>query len=341
MLSTFRYIKYVFVIFLFASCVQSKKSENTISKKAGGTFIVDLPSKINTVFSPAISNELEQSVANQIHLGLLRYNPRTLKLKPGICSHWDVDNTETIYVFHLDSTVYFHDALCFEKGVGRRVTANDVAYTFSYLATQTPQNKNFESTISRIKGAKEHYKLNADSVLNAKIEGVEVINDFTIKVTLEAPSKMFLYNLAKPAASIIAKEAVLTYGEDSKIGAGPFVFVLKDDEKIVLKKNPKYFLKDVHRKNLPYLDTIIFKKVKENEKEQLFIDKKLDALLFVQPCSLSLFAKKISNKTSYSLVRSCNSADKSNSYYSVVSSSVHNFYTNNMRILDFSETYKD
>jgi len=48
------------------------------------------------------------------------------------------------------------------------------------------------------------------------------------------------------------------YGKTIRTGAGPFIYdASSTNEKIVLVKNPNYFLKDSAGCSLPYLDTVL------------------------------------------------------------------------------------
>jgi len=162
-----RFLQYLAISIFILSCNNQKKNIEIQSIKSGGNLKLAIFSNTVTTYPPSIDDESSKLLAYQIHMGLFQYNPKNLTLGSGICKSWDIDNTGKVYIFYLDSTVYFHNDPCFKDGIGRRVTAHDFTYTFKILATQSTDNKNFTNTISRIKGAKEFYKNNNK---NAEIE---------------------------------------------------------------------------------------------------------------------------------------------------------------------------
>ena len=93
---------------------------------------------------------------------------------------------------------------------------------------------------------------------STSISGLKIIDDHTFSLELVNPSLSFMKLLANPAVSIINEIAIKAYGKDLKTGAGPFMYdISSSKEKIVLVKNPNYFLKDSAGCKLPYLDTVI------------------------------------------------------------------------------------
>jgi len=336
-----QYLVYFVSFFLLFSCAQ-KEEELGVSNKSGGSLRIAVSYNGQSIFPPSIEDEVSKNIVNNIHMSLFRYNPINVKIEPGLALRAESDNTGRKFVIYLDSTIYFHDDICFQDGKGRRVTAYDVLFTFKYLATQSKDNHNFSTVVSRIEGAKKLYALDPELVKDFEFSGIEVINDFTLTISLEKPTPMFLYNLAQPSAAIIPEEAVLAYGNKSTIGAGPFIFSsFKNDGSVVLVRNKKYYKKDSKGKKLPYLDTIVFTNVSDfNKTYSMFNSSQLDALLFVESSKVESISKACKDSVNYVLVKSFNSADNKNRFYNVVSSQVHKLYTNNLRILDLTEVYK-
>src|SRR5690606_14728414 len=165
-----------FSIFLLFSCTSSYSPYE--NERYGGNVQIEIPYPPTTFFPPSVDDEVSEIIVYQIHMGLVRFNSSNATIESGIARSWDIDNTGKIYIFYLDSTVYFHDDDCFVGGEGRRVTAHDFKYTFTYLASQRAENKNF-GIVSRIKGAKEYYA-QFQQHPDAEIEGIEVDDDFTL-----------------------------------------------------------------------------------------------------------------------------------------------------------------
>ncbi|MFO7868872.1 MAG: ABC transporter substrate-binding protein [Bacteroidales bacterium] len=332
---------YFFIIIGIWSCTSQSPEENC--DICGGNLIVEIPSKPNTLFPPAIEDEVSANIVHQFHMGLVRYNPSNLTINPGIARTWDVDNTGKKYVFYLDSTAVFHDSPCFSFGKGRGITAYDVQYTLRYLATPQKHNENF-AIVSRIKGAKEYY-LNYEENPTAEIPGITIINDYTIQLELETPASIFLYNLARPAASIIPYEGVDEYGADMLVGAGPFVCQnVSFDNTISLKKNQRFFKTDNQERQLPYLDSVTFLHVQHEEQTvHLFVQHKLDALLYVSSDIVPSIVDSLekSGMKDYVLYTSTQSSHDNQHYmYNVVSKNIRNLYTNDLHLLDAMNVYK-
>jgi oligopeptide transport system substrate-binding protein len=239
------------------SCRNHETSTNIKSlDKNGGTLVLSQFTEIESFFPTSITLQNEALIVTQIHARLLRLNPKTLEVTPGIAKSWDTSNDGRKITFHLYNNVYFHDDKCFIGGKGPKVTSKDVKFTFEHLASQAEDNYYFASILKdRLVGVSDFYNKAAHT-----ISGIEIIDDFTISFTLDHPSINFLLLLANPSASIISEIAYKIYGSNLKIGAGPYKYdVSSTSKKIVLSKNQNFFEKDSSSFSLPYLDTIVVK----------------------------------------------------------------------------------
>ncbi len=155
-----------------------------------------------------------------------------LKVVPDLAESWDIPNNLT-YIFHLRKGVKFHN--------GREMTAEDVKYSLERVLnpkTAAPGR----SYISRIKS-------------------IDIIDPYTIKLTLSSPLASLLDGLTSDNLSIVAKEVVEANGNLQKVEAGTGPFMLKKwvaDNSMTLVKNPNYF-----EKGAPLLDKIIFRVIPE------------------------------------------------------------------------------
>jgi len=221
----------------------------------GGKITIAENESFSTLFPLDVVDITSSKVTSQIHDGLIQYDTKDVTLKPCIAKKWEVDESNTQYTFYLNENVYFHDDACFKGGVGRILTANDVKYSFELLCT-----KEFELSYNSIfkpylVGANEYFNGTAKS-----ISGIEVVDEFTIKLSILQPSSSFIYLLAIPNTSIIAKEAYEKYGKNMKVGAGAFKWTKPADEtkEILLTYHDKYYQKDEFGNSLPFLDTVHF-----------------------------------------------------------------------------------
>ena len=77
--------------------------------------------------------------------------------------------------------------------------------------------------------------------------GVKAVDDYTLEVTLEAPTAYFLDLVAFPTFYPVRKDIVDQYGDswslkaETYIGNGPFVTTeINQDESIIMVKNTNY-----------------------------------------------------------------------------------------------------
>ncbi len=243
----------------------------------GGTLHLNETENYQTLYPFAITDLISANIANQIYEGLVKFDPKTLQVKPSLAEKWEVDESGTTYTFTLRKDAKFQNDPCFTDSKGRNVTAADVKYSFELLCTQSSDNFAFTTSFKdRVLGATKYYEASANGKPSMELEGVKVIDDYTVQIKLEQPSLSFLEVLASPSSSIVAKEAVEQYGNMMRLGSGPFrILDNKKDNKVYLVRNENYYRKDSTGKALPYLDTIVisFMPTKKAELDAFIADK--------------------------------------------------------------------
>lgn len=269
---------------LFSSCKGGKAGANDESDRAeakggriyGGCLRLSDSEPFNTLYPNAIVDVTSGFVATQLFDGLTKLNNSSLKAEPCIADKWDIDASGTKYIFHLKKGVMFQDDECFSGGTGREVKAGDFKYSFELLCKNTPDNNGFKATfMDRVKGANNYFDGKGE------LEGVKVLDDYTLEVTLEHPSTVFLQILAQPVCAVLAKEAVDKYGKDIKTGAGAFMYdAAKSSEDVLfLKRNPNYHGIDSLGNRLPFLDSVIVTYIPSKEDElTMFKEGKTDMI---------------------------------------------------------------
>jgi len=255
---------------------QAESAEAKGGRVYGGCLRVAETENIQSLNPCAILDVSSNFIGTQIYDGLTRLNNANLKVEPAIADKWDIDATGTKYTFHLRKGVFFQDDKCFSGGTGREVRASDFKYSFELLCKNTPDNGGFANSFKdRVKGA------NACFDGKGELDGVKVIDDYTLEITLEHPSTVFLQILAETTCGVIAKEAVEKYGKDIKVGAGAFMWdaARSTKDKIVLRKNPTYYGRDSLGNKLPFLDSVLVYIVPAKDKElAMFKDGNLDMI---------------------------------------------------------------
>lgn len=157
----------------------------------------------------------------------------TSKIVPSLAESWDISEDGLEYTFHLRQGVKFHN--------GNDFTAEDVAYTFHRMLTVNGGVNG--SFIDQIKGANALLTGAADT-----LEGLEVVDDYTVKVTLEQPFAGFLASISTVPVSIYDSETTEAAGDQFgmepsvTVGTGPFKFdEWSFNNQIVLSRNDEYW----------------------------------------------------------------------------------------------------
>ena len=187
------------------------------------------------------------------------------KIVPSLAENWDISGDGLEYTFHLRQGVKFQ--------TGNDFTAEDVSYTFTRLLT-VEGGVNTE-LLDQVKGAAELIEGSADT-----LEGVEVVDDYTVKVTLKEPFAAFLSCLTAPGLSIYDSEATEAAGDQFgmdpavTVGTGPFKFVgWTFNDQLVLERNEDYW------RGAPQLPGVVIKIIPDTETQtMMFENGELDLL---------------------------------------------------------------
>lgn len=181
------------------------------------------------------------------------------QLMPGLADSWDVSEDGLVYTFHLHEGVTFHN--------GDPFTADDVVYTVNRMMDPATLAKNTDIYYGIVAGAADFYDGNADSV-----SGVEALDDYTVRFTLENAYAPFLSCLATPGGSIYNREStegVEDFGVNPAacFGTGPFqVTEWELGSKVTVVANPDYF------KGAPAIDGITMTITKDADTQRMMFE---------------------------------------------------------------------
>ncbi|MBQ4514247.1 MAG: ABC transporter substrate-binding protein [Anaerolineaceae bacterium] len=155
---------------------------------------------------------------------------------PALAESWEISDDGLVYMIHLRQGVTFSN--------GSPLTASDVKFTLERLLSN-PAGRNKDIAMS-ILGAEAFRNGETET-----LEGLRIVDDNTIEITLAYPYGPFLACMSTPGASILDEETVTAAGEQSGmmsksiIGTGPFVFEeWKPGAEITMKKNPTFWGKE-------------------------------------------------------------------------------------------------
>ncbi len=180
------------------------------------------------------------------------------KIVPSLAEKWDISGDGLEYTFYLQKGVKFQN--------GNDFTAEDVLYTFERLLT-VEGGLNTE-LLDQVKGAAELMEGTADT-----LEGVEVVDDYTVKITLKEPFAAFLSCLTAPGLSIYDSEATEAAGDQFgmdpavTVGTGPFKFAgWNFNDQLVLVKNDDYW------RGAPELPGVVIKIIPDTETQTMMFE---------------------------------------------------------------------
>lgn len=239
----------------------------------GGVFHINEVENFRSLFPHSASDVTSYNIGSQIYEGLIRLDPKTLDVIPGIAAAWDVSNDGLEYTFTIRENINFHNDPCFPEGKGRELNVDDCVYSLSKLCAPSPVNDNYYVIIDRIAGAREYYKAIENNQPSDNLLGIVKIDDQSFKIILTKPFSGFLKILATASCWIFPQEALAMYGEEMRVhcvGTGPFrVVKIVDSEVVILGKNKNYWRQDIFGNQLPFLDALKYTFVKEKKSEIL------------------------------------------------------------------------
>ncbi len=331
----------VTILALFG-CTQKVIEKHT--KTNLDTLSINFFNKYKTLFPPAVNDRVSSQIVTQLYDGLVAYNPKNLKIQPAIAKSWEKDKTGTVYTFHLNTNIYFN-ATPVSKDKPELLTMDDILFSFQYLCTNLPGNKNFYSIMYKVKGAKDYYDTHSEIAKDFNIDGIQVINDTTLQIIIEDKDFPILDVLALSGASIFSKKAYKKLKEKCYFGSGPYSPDKQPDENtnsLMLNYNPYYYKQDNTGKYYPYISNISISFIHSMSQElKMLQDGELDIILGLNNKNLLKFLEKnievIESKNPKFIVAA--SKGNSNDLQDIYSSRVMNFYTNSLSYLDLSILY--
>jgi hypothetical protein len=169
---------------------------------------------------PALTQSGSGDMIGAIFSGLVILD-ENLQVVPDLAERWEVSEDGTVYTFYLRQNATFHD--------GKPVTAHDVEFSWERAADPDTGSSTVETYLGDIIGVKDKRRGKAD-----EISGIEVLDDHTLRVTIDAPKVYFLAKLACPTTFVVDEENVRTEDwEHHPNGTGPFRLLVWEDDQLL------------------------------------------------------------------------------------------------------------
>ncbi|MBN1161415.1 MAG: peptide ABC transporter substrate-binding protein [Dehalococcoidales bacterium] len=178
----------------------------------------------------------------QIFSGLVRLDDN-LEPAPDIAASWETSPDYMTYTFHLRDDVFFQD--------GRKVTAADFKYSWERACRPSTGSSTAGTYLIDIVGVDDVIRGQAE-----EISGVEIVDDSTLKVIIDAPRSYFLSKLTYPTAMVVDQSNVESGSGWWRQPNGTGPFKLKEWQQgssLVLERNDSYY------GDVAYLDSVEYR----------------------------------------------------------------------------------
>ena len=223
----------------------------------GGTLTLGLPARLPSL------DPLEAKTIAYDHVMHLIYDPLVEvewggELVPALAEGWEILDGDQRFVLHLREGVVLHPDPCLPDTNGpHTLDSEDVRTslerTFRYIVEDEDSTWGF---LPRVLGFEDYLAGTVEHPV-----GIQAPDGLTVEVTFIQPAPSFLHCLNRSEWSIMAAEAIETYGPGDvgfhAVGSGPFRQVSASDQEVLLERHEDFWRTDGEGRPLPYLDRIV------------------------------------------------------------------------------------
>ena len=247
----------------------ASESEESSAASADGEKVIRYAtsSSPSGIFQPMYHNDQYNGyVTYNVYESLTQVN-ESGETEGVLAKDWDISEDGKTYTFYLNEGVTWHD--------GEPFTANDVAFTYNFMA-QPGFNGYNSSYIAEIEGYDEVQAGTAET-----LSGVEVIDDYTISVTTTEVYSSLLNRIGgRPIiAEHIWKDVDVATADQqtdlikNPVGTGPFKLEeFVPDQYVTLVANEDYW------QGVPKIDELIYITVNADTSQAQMLNGELDVL---------------------------------------------------------------
>ena len=241
--------------------------ERAMAQTPPGVLIVGQVAEPKSLDPAAVTAVNDFRILVNVYEGLTRYKSGTLEVEPALATGWDISDDGTEYTFTLRDGVSFHD--------GTPFNAEAVKFNFDRMLDENhPHHDTGPFPLSFFFGA---------------VEATEVVDEMTVRFTLNAPYAPFLSNLAYPTGLMVSPAAVEAHRKDfgrNPVGTGPFRFSeWRSNEAVVIERNDAYWA------GAAGTQAVVFRPITDsNTRVAEMLAGGIDLMVEVPPTSLEQFS---------------------------------------------------
>ena len=228
--------------------------EYAIGKRGGSLTYATIGGPLT--FNLAISNDASSSrVLAHLFEGLIETSWLTNRVEPALAESWEHSADGLTWTFHLRDDVRWHD--------GTPFTAYDVEFTFNQIIYNDDIPASSRSTFTF------QVRDEASGETREARMAVTALDNHTVQIVLPAPFAPLLRSMGtaiyprhilgpRVNDGTLADTWDIDADPTTVIGTGPFTIAsYEPDQRVVLRRNSDYWLKDDAGNALPYLDQIV------------------------------------------------------------------------------------
>jgi len=177
----------------------------------------------------------EMRLTKALFEGLTRLDAHNAQPVPAIAERWEISPDGRVYTFHLRTNAVW--------STGEPITTDDVVWSW-FRALSPATAGDYAGQLFYIKGAEDWYNGKLKDVSQV---GIRALDDYTMRVELNAPLAFFLDLCSFPTLAVVPKQTIEKYG-DRWLHAKPLptsgAFTLgawRVNDKVRLLRNPRYW----------------------------------------------------------------------------------------------------